>query len=357
MKRAQPEGPPSPARRSSIVLSVLFLWLLLAGLASAPLHGSIPRDRPPAVVSLALIEGTPAAERVAGAFPPARLELEISEGDAGVLRRVLVRQNPWSAFDPEGLSLWSDAREYLGSGLIGFGEVLTGNYAGPTVSRMDAYGRQGGRNLATGIGLLLTVDGLPKIGTGVGMMAAAGAGEAVTAGGATPVALPVGAGGFVIATAGAVETGTGLLMLSHASGLPPISQPTGNSSGGGSSPEGSARPEKKAIDSDRPQHGTKEHDATAFNEAKRMENDPNVTDSRFNQQLTDVNGNKASNLKPDAQSTRMTRDGKLVKDVTEVRSPSQSEKFMNEKVQKLRDQLGDQAGDVKWIEPRDAARR
>ena len=104
MRRLQPEGAPAPAHRSSIVFSVLFLWLVLAGLASAPLHGSIPRDQPHDVASLALTEGTPTAERVASAFSPARLELGISEEDAAILRRVLVRQNPWSAFDPLGLS-------------------------------------------------------------------------------------------------------------------------------------------------------------------------------------------------------------------------------------------------------------
>ena len=94
-----------PSRnRSSALLSILFGWLFLAGLVSPLLHGSIPRDRHPTVELPALIEGPPAAERVASAFPPARLELGLSEGDAAILRRVLVRQNPWSAFDPEGLS-------------------------------------------------------------------------------------------------------------------------------------------------------------------------------------------------------------------------------------------------------------
>jgi hypothetical protein len=93
-----------PSRnRSSALLSILFGWLFLAGLVSPPVHGSIPRDRHPTVELPALIEGPPAAERVASAFPPARLELGLSEGDAAILRRVLVRQNPWSKFDPDGL--------------------------------------------------------------------------------------------------------------------------------------------------------------------------------------------------------------------------------------------------------------
>jgi hypothetical protein len=91
---------------SSALLSILFGWLFLAGLVSPSLHGSIPRDRHPTVELPTLIEGRPAAERVASAFPPARLELGLSEWDAAILRRVLVRQNPWSKFDPEGLSGW-----------------------------------------------------------------------------------------------------------------------------------------------------------------------------------------------------------------------------------------------------------
>ena len=226
---------------------LILAWLL--ALLPADAFASI---RPHTFTASALaVSGLSSADPAAGeGSTPLTLHLDgLHDG------RVLVRQNPWSSFDPEGLSLWSDTKDYVGGGLIGFGEVVTGNYAGPSVSGAEAHGRQGGRNLAGGVGLMLAVDGLPKIGTGLGMMAGAGAGEAVTAGGATPVALPVGAGGFVIAAAGAVETGTGLLMLSHASGLPPISQPTGNSSGGGSSPEGSARNKQGGAHKDLQQVG------------------------------------------------------------------------------------------------------
>ena len=151
---------------SSALLSILFGWLFLAGLVSPSLHGSIPRDRHPTVELPTLIEGPPAAERVASAFPPARLELGLSEGDAAILHRVLVRQNPWSKFDPEGLSGWQvnnqNARpehrltnpEYRKGYMDSAGkELLAGTVATLTATGVGAFvGPALGTSVAAGYG-------------------------------------------------------------------------------------------------------------------------------------------------------------------------------------------------------------
>lgn len=107
---------------------------------------------------------------------------------------------------------------------------------------------------------------------------------------------------------------------------------------------------KKPITPDRPEHGTTKHDAAAYNQAKAWENDPNTVEARFNQALVDGDGNQISGMRPDAQ--RVRADGKI--DVLEVRSPSQSDAFMNAKKQKYKDLLGDKAGDIEWIGPHDS---
>jgi hypothetical protein len=104
---------------------------------------------------------------------------------------------------------------------------------------------------------------------------------------------------------------------------------------------------KKPVDSSRPKHGTDKHDAAAYNQTKAWEGDPNTVEARFNQALVDADGNQISNMRPDAQ--RVRADGKI--DVLEVRSDSQTPAFMEEKMQKYRDLLGDQAGDIDWINP------
>ncbi|MGH8018472.1 MAG: hypothetical protein ACREIA_09310, partial [Opitutaceae bacterium] len=117
-----------------------------------------------------------------------------------------------------------------------------------------------------------------------------------------------------------------------------------------------AAPSAKPIDDSRPQHGTPEHDATAFNEAKKMESQSGNSDARFNQTLTNANGEKVSNLRPDAQVTRTTESGAKVKDVTEVISPTQKPAFMDKKVETIKNILGNEAGEVKWIDPKDKLR-
>ncbi len=115
---------------------------------------------------------------------------------------------------------------------------------------------------------------------------------------------------------------------------------------------------RKPIDSPRTRHGTDEHDATSFNRAKNWEGDAATVESRFNQQLVDADGNAVPGLQPDAQRIRLLPDGRRVVDVLEVRSVnSQSPAFMNRKMQRYRDVLGDQAGDIRWIDPIDTARR
>lgn len=112
----------------------------------------------------------------------------------------------------------------------------------------------------------------------------------------------------------------------------------------------------KPIDSTRPQHGTTSHDATAFNQAKAWKADPNTVESRFNQNLVDLNGNEVPGFRPDSQRIRITADGKRVIDVVEVQSPFQSAKFMNDKIAAIKKALGPQAGDIKWVPRTDTAR-
>ncbi len=94
----------------------------------------------------------------------------------------------------------------------------------------------------------------------------------------------------------------------------------------------------------RPQHGDARHNQKMREEALRQQEAGN-TDIRTNQQLTDPKGNPVSKVRPDVQSTRP--DGK--RNVTEIQSPSQSKNFMNNKIDKIRHDLGSNAGDVKWI--------
>lgn len=137
-----------PSRnRSSALLSILFGWLFLAGLVSPPLHGSIPRDRHPTVELLALIEGPPAAERVASAFPTARLELGISDEDSAILRWVLVRQNPWSKFDPEGLQA-ADIGRNIASRDAAMRELMDDEDFSARTDRIRENGRAMARDVA-----------------------------------------------------------------------------------------------------------------------------------------------------------------------------------------------------------------
>jgi len=146
-----------------------------------------------------------------------------------------------------------------------------------------------------------------------------------------------------------------------ASGAPPTPPPesappaTTAPAAGGATPV--TKPDAKPIDSTRPQHGTDEHDATAFNDALSKQNTPGNTDARFNQQLTNTKGEAIPGYKPDSQVNRTLPDGSQVKDVTEVRSPSQDARFMDTKIEALKKALGKEAGDVKWIEPTPGATR
>jgi len=95
-----------------------------------------------------------------------------------------------------------------------------------------------------------------------------------------------------------------------------------------------------------------ECDATAFNKAQDWKGEPNTKNGpdgqpevRFNQALSDGE-NQQSNLRPDVQ--RVRTDGKI--DVIEVRSPSQTRDFMNSKIDKYKEILGERAGDAKWVE-------
>jgi len=112
-------------------------------------------------------------------------------------------------------------------------------------------------------------------------------------------------------------------------------------------------PPRKPIDATRPRHGTPEHDATAFNQARDFELAPDTVEARFNQQLVGPEGTKLSNLTPDAQRIRTD----LRVDVYEVQSPSQSRSFMNRKMSRYREILGDSAGEVWWEEPSAAQRQ
>jgi RHS repeat-associated protein len=130
--------------------------------------------------------------------------------------------------------------------------------------------------------------------------------------------------------------------------------PTGDPSPNG---ETANKPTAKPIDSTRPQHGTESHDATAFNIAKGMQDTPGNTDARFNQQLTNPNGEAIPGFKPDSQVNRTLPNGTQVKDVTEVRSPSQTSQFMDNKVNAMKQALGNQAGTVNWVDPTPGATR
>jgi hypothetical protein len=114
---------------------------------------------------------------------------------------------------------------------------------------------------------------------------------------------------------------------------------------------------KKPIDGTRPQHGTPSHDATSYNKAKAWEKDPSTVEARFNQDLVDANGRHIAQFRPDAQRIRTTPDGRKVVDVVEVRSPSQTPAEMDAKIAKIRRELGDQAGEIKWVEPTDVKRK
>ena len=72
---------------------------------------------------------------------------------------------------------------------------------------------------------------------------------------------------------------------------------------------------------------------------------------RFNQEFVDAKGKVHPRFRPDAQRIRKTDSGRLVVDVYEVRSKDQKAEFMNDKVQRYKDILGDQAGEIKWGEP------
>lgn len=111
----------------------------------------------------------------------------------------------------------------------------------------------------------------------------------------------------------------------------------------------------KPIDGTRPRHGSKSHDATAFNIALGWEVKPNTVKARFNQALVDVKGNEISGLRPDAQRIRRTKSGLKI-DVVEVQSKGQSDAFMDRKIAIYRRLLGSQAGTIKWIAPVDATR-
>lgn len=113
----------------------------------------------------------------------------------------------------------------------------------------------------------------------------------------------------------------------------------------------------KPIDKTRPKHGTPAHDATAFNEAKRLEASPEHGNAAFNQQLRRPDGTTVPGHRPDAQATRTTTDGKQVQDVTEVQSPSQNDTYMSQKEQKIRDALGKDAGEIQWIRRDETATR
>jgi hypothetical protein len=60
---------------------------------------------------------------------------------------------------------------------------------------------------------------------------------------------------------------------------------------------------------------------------------------------------------PDVQSLRVGPDGHIVRDVIEVRSRTQSRTFMDNKINKMKEALGDQAGDVRWVQRQRDARR
>lgn len=121
--------------------------------------------------------------------------------------------------------------------------------------------------------------------------------------------------------------------------------------------EKAAKFPRKPIDATRPQHGTVKHDATAFNKAKAWEKDAATIQARFNQDLVDANGVPIPGFRPDAQRIRVTPDGRRVVDITEVRSPTQTPAEMDAKIKRYREVLGDQAGEINWIEPIDNARK
>ncbi len=107
----------------------------------------------------------------------------------------------------------------------------------------------------------------------------------------------------------------------------------------------------------RPVHAAPDHDATAYNTARGLEADPTRADVRFNQGLRDAEGNRVRGYNPDVQSLRVGPDGHIVRDVIEVRSRTQSRTFMDNKINKMKEALGDQAGDVRWVQRQRDARR
>jgi hypothetical protein len=95
---------------------------------------------------------------VADDFGPMTLQIDGLHDRAGPSCRVLVRQNPWSKFDPEGL-FWRELGDFAGGALVGVGEIITGHDAGRPCTSDQAAGRIVGRNAAAAVGAYMAVEG------------------------------------------------------------------------------------------------------------------------------------------------------------------------------------------------------
>jgi RHS repeat-associated protein len=142
--------------------------------------------------------------------------------------------DPVNGFDSNGRCVETAANYGVGLGQ-GFLQGYTGISTGNPYDTANYNGQMSGRDLAGLAALWMTLDGTANMGTGAGIMAVSAGGDAVTLGAATPVAGPAFAGGAVLATGGAVQTGVGAHGLYNFMNLPPLQSPSNDSGGGGTS--------------------------------------------------------------------------------------------------------------------------
>jgi len=235
--------------------------------------------------------------------------------------------NPVAFGDPSGQFIdFANHVLHLGFAVAGiYGSAanfqLAAQEFGESISLLNSGNLEGFILFASGIGHTL-----------LGVLGAAGAGSALANFNAFPGALRLVGGGAVPLAAGAV---TALEYGAAASAAAAILWMA------------MADPNR----GNRPQHGTQGHDRTSRDTVYDWANDPATVETRFNQDLVDANGNRVPGVRPDAQRIRKLPDGRRVVDVVEVQSPSQTAKFMDDKIQKIKDLLGPDAGDVYWISP------
>ncbi len=140
-----------------------------------------------------------------------------------------VVQNPWSKFDPEGLSWWSTAKSWGRTAVNFAGGFAVGAIEGtlgidhPAASYGSEYtGRDMGRKAALAVGITLTAKGGTDMVVGGGAIAAGGGITVGTAGTGVIVGAPVALAGAAQVGVGAVETAIGGAIVLNSQSLNPI---------------------------------------------------------------------------------------------------------------------------------------